>query len=82
MNNKEIEKRASVFSNLASEKVFVDVNQENTSLKVYNALGEKMYEEKMNTIATTINVKNWAEGMYLFVTQHKKEKESFKVIIK
>ena len=60
MNNKKIEKRASIFSNLASEKVFVDVNQENTSLKVYNALGEKMYEEK-----TISKVKAASNGFHL-----------------
>jgi len=64
---KGIDLDITIYPNPVNRKLFIDLNKENTQLKIFNILGEKIHEEKVKTIATSVDVCSWDKGLYTVV---------------
>ena len=68
-----------IYPNPVKNKLFIDLDKENTLLKIFNILGEKVYEEKLKTIATTIDVCNWLKGFYIVVLENSNDLKTYRI---
>ncbi|MES2514727.1 MAG: T9SS type A sorting domain-containing protein [Bacteroidota bacterium] len=72
-----------VFPNPANNFVTLMVNtglSEKLNLKVYNTMGQIVYEDVINGNEKTIDCNKWANGMYIFMVNNKDINSSFKII--
>jgi hypothetical protein len=57
----------SIFPNPATDVIYISIKQNlyfNNPLKIFNQLGEMVYSSMLNDNLTSINVSNWANGLY------------------
>ena len=76
---KSISQDVNVYPNPVNDKLFIDLKNEKTLLKVFNINGEKVYEEQVKTIATSIDVCDWHKGYYIVVLENNHDFKSYKI---
>jgi uncharacterized repeat protein (TIGR01451 family) len=83
VNSNALQNEITVYPNPAGDHIYIETGmiQDNSSIALYNVLGDVIYSASVNTALTEINVKNIKAGIYILRVFCRNNPSVFKIMI-